>query len=75
MCIYLYLSIYLSIPWPAEFYSKMQGSFNIWEQNNVTHLINKLKSKNGIILSIDEKTAIIVHDKKFPQIKNKSEYP
>ena len=73
MCIYL--SIYLYIPWPAEFYSKMQGSFNIWEQNNVTHLINKLKSKNGIILSMDEKTAIIVHDKKFPQIKNKSEYP
>ena len=31
----------------------MQGFFNIWKSINEIHLINKLKDKNHMIISID----------------------
>ena len=35
----------------------MQGFFNIWKSINEIHLINKLKDKNHMIISIDEEKA------------------
>ena len=35
----------------------MQGFFNIWKSINEIHLINKLKDKNHMIISIDAEKA------------------
>ena len=39
------------------FISRMQGFFNICKSINVIHLINKLKDKNHMIISIDAEKA------------------
>ena len=39
------------------FISGMQGCFNICKSNNVVHHINKLKSTNHMIISIDAEKA------------------
>ena len=38
-------------------YSRKAGFFNICKSINVIHLINKLKDKNHMIISIDEEKA------------------
>ena len=38
-------------------FQKMQGFFNICKSINVIHLINKLKYKNHMIISIDAEEA------------------
>ena len=44
---------------PVGFMPGMQGFFNICKSINVIHYINKLKSKNHMIISIDAGTSLV----------------
>jgi hypothetical protein len=58
----------------------MQGWFNIQKSINVIHYINKLKTKNHMIIPVDaeksfDKNPTSIHDKSLGKIRNSRHIP
>ena len=58
---------------------EMQGSFNICNSINVIHHTNKLKNKNHMIISIDQKKLLTklttIYDKNSPESRHRGNLP